>query len=1484
MTAARDENKFSTGFLKSLANTFKPTSNNSADKIDITQISDDFSHQELVGNIRSGSLSTRAKAAEIATHSLYEFKKSSILDIWRCARDLISPNVQSFARRAALELLIKCIELDNEQVASKITYYDDAIHNCHFSKSKIDNEFDLFLRVFRLISDNGTFTTLYQDEFKNPMAKMFFTALSTTEINKNKNLLEILKFLTECTNYGLLSNASQDPNKIDVRSILPLIIKLSLKTSDEAILKQCIQFINTIVTFDSVPNELMYGTLEVLCGAAVLNNEFYEQVCQIISTLINMTSIQKTFASLNDIILSKNTSEKNYNCSASAITILNSIFPSYASNINIIQLLESIDTAVSWNRDNIINATLKFIEITILNDIVINELNINCWNSLDLSVLTILKHCSNHLNTISNIDAFKRVIAKLQSLAESDKYPGDIALLIELFIYSSKYLTSLNISFVLKHYQANLLLHNNQSAIKWKDNSNLIFRKFFLDSSNSSQTRVATIELFQDIIDENISKLGKSPATDEDIKNDLVFYMSLIFQNLDSENNEKVLTQLNKNFIDLSNRLPVDLFNFIMSNFIEPSILPAKRHSSLASSGSDNNSLSTRSRFTNESSILILKSMISIFAQNLFLNGEKSAYIYDLFIKLAENLINKKDCVEMLLIVLRLFVRIRASANNEIYLSNPIDIDGLSAAFERNLNLKKMEDDQSELWYYPELVDYIPNDCLDKPSTKLKLFNPSENSLSLTPTIDIDRWLTIVIQILGSCPNYEIYSFLWCYFCPQLANLKLFENCSSNISSLRSLACDQLSLRLPSSLKFPEQITKSDLQVAIVRNFTPIISYHRFFSKQDHDQIISSLLNCLTSGEKTTIPCVHILTICCYEIPLSIKKFLTVILTKLQTRISSPLATAHILEFLLSLSYIPDLTSNFTVDDFKRAIGMTFKIIQYSHDIQKIKDNQHRGVLTHGQELEADKLPSTELVEITPVISSYLLYMSYDIIANWYLNMKINERRKLTSFIIRNLILEENSNSNGSGDKLELSNQKLAFIDLIQRFTYSNLELSFSPITTANSTLESDDPNTEILSSKWVYGTSIFAIDTNSITGESKVVIRRSSGTTIFKITPDESMIPYYTNQLHSSQNGEDVLFTDNYMFMQLFVQHDPNQLGIKPIPIPNDESINRSITNFDRIPVVEFHKIGLMYIGPNQTTEQEIFTNDKGSDSYNKFLEKFGRKIKLKNCKSFYVGGLDTENDADGEYAYGWNDKVSQMIYHTTTIMPRCKEDDSSFSSKKRHVGNNYVNVFFNESGQTFDFNIIKTQFNFLNIVIEPHSISFGSGGHDNIISSNAGSKQYKVKVYRRSGVPALFATCHFKIISEENLPTFIRTLAIECDQFAQVWHTNGAVNTNGAMRMKQINSIKERCVKNYQELKTSKQKNQSKPQQTSSTTSSFFEQLSSTSSNEGGDGSQESNENGLSRKGSINRRTSNTNQYDFYDEDENKIFTNLEFTSFTK
>lgn len=166
-----------------------------------------------------------------------------------------------------------------------------------------------------------------------------------------------------------------------------------------------------------------------------------------------------------------------------------------------------------------------------------------------------------------------------------------------------------------------------------------------------------------------------------------------------------------------------------------------------------------------------------------------------------------------------------------------------------------------------------------------------------------------------------------------------------------------------------------------------------------------------------------------------------------------------------------------------------------------------------------------------------------------------------------------------------------------------------------------------------------------------------------------------------------------SFPFLQLLPYPDWTAKQSKPIILPTDDSTKRALRVLDRIPIVDLHKIGVVYVGPGQTAENEILSNASGSRSYHEFLQSLGDLVRLKGCKNVYTGGLDTSEELDGPVAFWFGDRDTfQMIFHITTMMPNMNVAgdggiiNESYNNKKRHIGNNFVLVVWNESGIDVD------------------------------------------------------------------------------------------------------------------------------------------------------------------------------------------------------
>ncbi|KAF6037720.1 TSC2 [Bugula neritina] len=260
-----------------------------------------------------------------------------------------------------------------------------------------------------------------------------------------------------------------------------------------------------------------------------------------------------------------------------------------------------------------------------------------------------------------------------------------------------------------------------------------------------------------------------------------------------------------------------------------------------------------------------------------------------------------------------------------------------------------------------------------------------------------------------------------------------------------------------------------------------------------------------------------------------------------------------------------------------------------------------------------------------------------------------------------------------------------------------------------------------------------------------------------------------------------------NFVFLQLY------HMGILhvnsvPIPIPEgNEEFNRGLKNLERIAPYETHKVGIVYVGKGQASnEAAILSNTYGSQRYSQFLKKLGTLISLDKCdpRDMYVGGLDHEQGADGKYTYIWHDEVVQMVFHIATMMPS-KESDARCTNKKLHIGNNYVTIVYNESGEPYSLGTIKGKFNYVNIIIEPL---------DQV--SNAVTIQCKDDVKQ-----ILEHVSTTKVISDENITDLVKQIALHSSMASLICERlkhNVFYASNWLERLRQIRRMKDKVPVN--------------------------------------------------------------------------------------
>lgn len=241
------------------------------------------------------------------------------------------------------------------------------------------------------------------------------------------------------------------------------------------------------------------------------------------------------------------------------------------------------------------------------------------------------------------------------------------------------------------------------------------------------------------------------------------------------------------------------------------------------------------------------------------------------------------------------------------------------------------------------------------------------------------------------------------------------------------------------------------------------------------------------------------------------------------------------------------------------------------------------------------------------------------------------------------------------------------------------------------------------------------------------------------------------------ASNPEKVLgINPSFVFLQLY--HSPffGDESNKPILLPS-ESFERSVQLLDQIPSYDTHKIAVLYVGEGQSTDElAILSNEHGSYRYTEFLTGLGKLIELKDCQpdKVYLGGLDVGGE-DGQFTYCWHDDIMQAVFHIATLMPT-KDGDKHRCDKKRHLGNDFVSIVYNDSGEDFKLGTIRGQFNFVHVIITPLDYEC------NLVSLQC-----------RKDMEGLVDTSMAKIVSDRNLSFVARQMALHANMASQVHHS---------------------------------------------------------------------------------------------------------------
>ncbi|KXT07130.1 hypothetical protein AC578_2378 [Pseudocercospora eumusae] len=612
--------------------------------------------------------------------------------------------------------------------------------------------------------------------------------------------------------------------------------------------------------------------------------------------------------------------------------------------------------------------------------------------------------------------------------------------------------------------------------------------------------------------------------------------------------------------------------------------------------------------------------------------------------------------------------------------------------------------------------------------------------------------------------RWEVYNTFLKTLPALVRNHALWHGNHNYINSLRTAICEHL---IADSFVDPPTetaLTKSYIVAQLIQILTATISYHHRLLRNDIKTAIVTIINVAGSRDHSvSVHCIHALTISCYELPEMMAGYMDAIINKMARMVTQRNLALYVLEFFAGLSRFPDLQDRLRREDFKRIFGVCHRYLQSVRSTSMLERKR-----TPTSEQSAG-LSSANAIDD---MAQYVYALAHHVITFWYMALRKEDRHGLKEYITSCLKYTDIDGTE------HIEDQGLVTIDLMDRVDADEIN------STALGTVF-DTSDGRIITRHRVTGILVITTETALRTGKTIVTIRRPSGSAQrllsshmeHELESAEDVEARFTASVTVENDTQDYIsvFPDDITgrtYGKVAIPRPSSALGsLEIITLPEDDAVMRAIQMLDRTPALDSHKAGVIFVGEEQTCEDQILLNTSGTPDYREFLEDLGSLRKLKDAK-FNSQGLDRAMDADGAYTMVYNNEVTELVYHITTFMPNDAHDPKmSIINKKRHIGNDFVNIVFNTSGHEFDFNTFPSAFNYVYIVITPSERTSFLQAREFTCAKDKKERFYNVRVLNRPGFPSLSSAGERKVISGASLGGYVRNLALNACVFSLMW-----------------------------------------------------------------------------------------------------------------
>jgi len=216
---------------------------------------------------------------------------------------------------------------------------------------------------------------------------------------------------------------------------------------------------------------------------------------------------------------------------------------------------------------------------------------------------------------------------------------------------------------------------------------------------------------------------------------------------------------------------------------------------------------------------------------------------------------------------------------------------------------------------------------------------------------------------------------------------------------------------------------------------------------------------------------------------------------------------------------------------------------------------------------------------------------------------------------------------------------------------------------------------------------------------------------------------------------------------------------------VNSDTSTRRAIKLLDQHPTKSFHKIGVLYVAPNQDDQNLIFKNEfmpidsprNGMECpplYRSFLKHLGWRVDISKFEG-WVAKL--EASVTGSESIYFSSQLYELMFHVATMMPSSSTEPQQLH-KKQHLGNDNVRIVFSDSFHDYRPGTVMSQFNDAHIMIYPLDKQSRESYQE--------EQLYLVRVHLRPGIPAVLPITDGMIVPQRLLSSLVRATAVAADR----------------------------------------------------------------------------------------------------------------------